>query len=79
MTPKELKILFVQKDVTQAQIVADVGKTGRPVTPMAVSQVVRGKSRSRRIEKIIAQRVNLPRQIIFPINPDQISHDEAAA
>ena len=75
MTPKELKILMIQKDVTQAQI-AEEAKVSR----QAVCLVCTGHGRSRRIEKIIASRVQLPRQIIFPIYPGPLrSSDDVAA
>ena len=67
MTPKELKILMIQKDVSQSQIAASAA-----VTRQTVSLVCNGHSRSRRVEQIVANHVQLPRQFIFPIHPEPI-------
>lgn len=75
MTPKELKILMIKKDVRQKDVVAEAN-----VSRSAVTQVCKGLARSRRIEKIIAKRVQLPRQSIFPIAPEPLrGRDDQAA
>jgi lambda repressor-like predicted transcriptional regulator len=74
MTPQELKNLLKQKDVTQTALSVEAN-----VTPQAVSLICTGHSRSRRIEKIIARRVQLPHQVIFPIYPEPIKSREATA
>lgn len=43
----------------------------------AVSQVIRGRSRSRKIEGFIAQVVKAPREEIFPVRPTDRSTLEA--
>jgi hypothetical protein len=66
---------MLQKDVRQVDI-AKEAKCSRPT----VFQVVHGLARSRRIEKIIAQRVQLPHQTIFPIAPEPLrGRDDQAA
>lgn len=73
MTPKELKIRFLEHDVTQAQVAAKAG-----VTRQTVSLVCNGHGRSRRVEEIVAQALGLPRRRIFPITPEPIqsrTHD----
>jgi transcriptional regulator with XRE-family HTH domain len=74
MTPQELKDILNQKGITQTSVSVEAN-----VTPQAISLICNGYSRSRRIEKIIARRVQLPHQVIFPIHPEPIKSREATA
>lgn len=67
MTPKELKILFIEKNITQAELAREAG-----TSQAMIHHIVQGRSRSRRIENIIAKRVQRPAVSIFPISPEPI-------
>lgn len=73
MKAKELKILMIQKDITQQRIASEAG-----VTRQTVCLVCNGYSRSKRVEKLVARSVSLPRQLIFPIVPEPLRSREAA-
>ncbi len=65
----KLKALMAEKDVISADIARSLG-----VTPQTVSCVIRGYTRSARIENEIAKALGQDREDIFPVIPKFISH-----
>lgn len=62
MRVKKLKSLLVEREVTQAEIAKECG-----VTPATVNQVVAGRGHSEKVEIVIAKKVGVPRNKIFPL------------
>jgi len=63
MTPKEIKILLLQKDVKQTRIADALG-----VSRTAVSLVIKGTVQSRRIKQAIASAVEMKLNDLWPEN-----------
>ena len=62
ITSVDLKNMFLKKGITQAQIAKDLG-----VSRAFVCLVVSGKNRSRRVEKAIAELINMSPADIWPL------------
>ncbi|MBI4620610.1 MAG: XRE family transcriptional regulator [Desulfobacterales bacterium] len=61
MTPKQLKIEMIKNDVRPVDIARDLN-----VTPVAVYRVRDRQSKSKRIQRAIAERINRPVEKAFP-------------
>ena len=64
MRPSKIKSLLVEKEITQKEIAQSVG-----VSPMMISQVVKKRSRSYRVERYIAERLGLPYEELWGSEP----------
>ncbi len=60
MHPEDIKAELRKKGLTLAFIARELG-----VAPTTVSQVIRGRSTSVRIERAISQRLELPVEAVF--------------
>ena len=67
MTPKQIKIEMIKKDVSPPELARSLG-----VSPVAVYRVRKGNLPSRRIREAIAKSINKPIEKVFP------SHQKAA-
>ena len=66
MDSKEIKILIIRKNITQAEIARQEG-----VSPSAVHQTITGRTVSRRLRKAIAERLGLPVEKVWPEEKDK--------
>ena len=74
MTPKQFKILLIQNDIRPTDICKE-----HNVTSGFMAALSKGRSSSKRIEKVIADACGMRREDIFPIIPEPIiRRDEAA-
>ncbi len=62
MRVRELSAFMAKRGVVQARIVEECG-----VTPATVNQVVKGRGRAEKVEIVIAKKVGIPRDKIFPL------------
>lgn len=61
MTPDEIQTALDQRNITQAKIAEKLA-----VTPMNVSLVVNGKSRSDRVMTAVAKALDMSKEQVFP-------------
>ena len=67
MHPEDIKAALRKVSSSQADIARRImGRTGLPVTPGAVSSVIWGKTKSRRIAQEISFVTGLPLRMLFP-------------
>ena len=60
-TPEQIKICFIKKGKTQSSIAYELG-----VSHTSVSNVVKGKAKSDRIQQKIAEFLGIPKEKIWP-------------
>ncbi|MCU0589889.1 MAG: helix-turn-helix domain-containing protein [Desulfobacterales bacterium] len=61
MEPKEIRIEFIRKDLTQTKVARDIG-----VSPSLVQRVIFRKAVSRPVSQGIADALGLPIEFVFP-------------